>query len=140
VESWGDGCDATDRPWPYTDKNSIFRAAGRATLPEQWREKNHARTSDDPQDCGSNGSRAKKKVRRRKAHRALFETPGRLVRKLRLAGIDTMKAAQSLFGDALSSGVGAGFTVTPRNPRNAHRRQVEKRLKKSELCGLARKG
>ncbi len=93
----------------YTDKNSIFRDAAR---PVQWQEqlrgeRAHSQFGRALKELGiewiaAHSPQAKGRIER------LFETlQDRLVKEMRLAEIATLEAGESLFGDALSSGVGA---------------------------------
>src|ERR1700682_5465392 len=107
----------------YTDKASIFRTAGPQPLPEQLRG-NPLRTQfgralhelgiewiagDSPQ--------AKGRIER------LFETlQDRLVKEMRLAGIDSILGANHFLETRFLPEWEQRFTVVPRKARNAHRR------------------
>src|SRR5216684_6592111 len=107
----------------YTDKNSIFRAAGPATLPEQLRgEKARSHFGRALQELGIEWIAAQSPQAKGRIER-LFETlQDRLVKELRLAGIDTLEAANHFLETRFLPEWEQRFTVLPRNPRNAHRR------------------
>ncbi len=91
----------------YTDKNSIFRKAGPPPLPEQLRgdplrtQFGRALHELGIEWIAAHSPQAKGRIER------LFETlQDRLVKEMRLAGIDSIAGSESLPGDALSSGVG----------------------------------
>src|SRR6267143_780679 len=107
----------------YTDKNSIFRAAGPATLPEQLRgEKARSQFGRALQELGIEWIAAQSPQAKGRIER-LFETlQDRLVKEMRLEGIDPMKAANHFLETRFLPEWEQRFTVTPRNPRNAHRR------------------
>ncbi len=118
----------------YTDKNSIFRAAGPATLPEQLRgEKARSHFGRALQELGIEWIAAQSPQAKGRIER-LFETlQDRLVKEMRLAGIDTMEAANHFLETRFLPEWEQRFTVAPRNPRNAHRRlgrehRLERRL------------
>ncbi len=107
----------------YTDKNSIFQTAGPQPLAEQLR--------GDPQRTqfgralhelgiewiAAHSPQAKGRIER------LFETlQDRLVKEMRLAGIDSIAAANHFLEMRFLPEWEQRFTVTPRSPRNAHRR------------------
>src|SRR2546430_17057242 len=81
----------------YTDKNSIFRAAGPATLPEQLRgEKARSHFGRALQELGIEWIAAQSPQAKGRIER-LFETlQDRLVKEMRLAGIDTMEDANNI--------------------------------------------
>src|SRR6266481_1694807 len=136
-ERWGDGCDATDALWRITPIKTA--SSGRLARPRSRNscgEKKHARTSDEPsRNWESNGSRRKVRIER------LFETlQDRLVKEMRLAGIDTMEAANHFLETRFLPEWEQRFTVAPRNPRNAHRRLGrEHRLEEVLSVRVARK-
>jgi transposase len=107
----------------YTDKNSIFRTAGPAALPEQLRgEKACSQFGRALKELGiawiaAQSPQAKGRIER------LFETlQDRLVKEMRLAGIDTLEAANHFLEMHFLPEWEERFTVLPRNPHNAHRR------------------
>ena len=71
----------------------------------------------------------------------LFETlQDRLVKEMRLAGIDTLEAANHFLETRFLPEWEQRFTVAPRNPRNAHRRlDPEQRLEEVLSVRVARK-
>src|SRR4030081_3153488 len=125
----------------YTDKNSIFRAAGPATLPEQLRGgKARSHFGRALQELGIEWDAAQSPTAKGPIER-LFETlQDRLVKEMRLAGIDTMEAANHFLETRFLPEWEQRFTVTPRNPRNAHRRLGrEHRLEEVLSVRVARK-
>lgn len=125
----------------YTDKNSIFRTAGPAALPEQLRgEKARSQFGRALQELGiawiaAQSPQAKGRIER------LFKTlQDRLVKELRLAGINTIEAANHFLETRFLPEWEARFTVAPRHPRNAHRRLGrEHRLEEILSVRVARK-
>ena len=107
----------------YTDKNSIFRMAGRAALGEQLRgQPARSQFGRALQELGiawiaAQSPQAKGRIER------LFQTlQDRLVKELRLAGIDTIAAANHFLETQFLPQWEERFTVAPRNAHNAHRR------------------
>jgi len=107
----------------YTDKNSIFRMAGPAALPEQLRgEKARSQFGRALRELGiewiaAHSPQAKGRIERR------FETlQDRLVKEMRLTGIDRIEAANHFLQMRFLPEWEQRFSVAPRNPRNAHRR------------------
>ena len=107
----------------YTDKNSIFRTAGAAAIAEQLRgEGARSQFGRALSELGiawiaAHSPQAKGRIER------LFETlQDRLVKEMRLAGIDSIEAANHFLEFRFLPEWEQRFTVTPRNPRNAHRR------------------
>ncbi len=106
----------------YTDKNSIFRKAGPQPLPEQLRG-NPLRTQFGRalhelgiEWIAAHSPQAKGRIER------LFETlQDRLVKEMRLAGIDSIAAANHFLETRFLPEWEERFTVAPRHPRNAHR-------------------
>ena len=106
----------------YTDRNSIFRATRPAQLGEQLRG-HPARTQFGRalHELGidwiaAHSPQAKGRIER------LFETlQDRLVKEMRLAGIDTLEAANRFLELHFIPEWEQRFTVAPRQPRNAHR-------------------
>jgi transposase len=107
----------------YTDRNSIFRTTRTAQLAEQLRG-HPARTQFGRalnelgiEWIAAHSPQAKGRIER------LFETlQDRLVKQMRLAGIDTLEAANQFLELRFIPDWEQRFTVTPRKPRNAHRR------------------
>src|SRR6202047_4942523 len=107
----------------YTDKNSIFRTSAPAPLGEQLRgEKARSHFGRALQELGiewiaAHSPQAKGRIER------LFETlQDRLVKEMRLAGIDSIAAANHFLEMRFLPAWEQRFTVAPRRPRNAHRR------------------
>jgi hypothetical protein len=107
----------------YTDRNSIFRTTRPAPLAEQLRG-DPARTQFGRalNELGitwiaAHSPQAKGRIER------LFETlQDRLVKEMRLAGIDSIEAANRFLELHFIPEWEQRFTVVPRHPRNAHRR------------------
>ena len=114
----------------YTDKNSIFRTSAPAPLGEQLRgEKARSHFGRALRELGiewiaAHSPQAKGRIER------LFETlQDRLVKEMRLAGIDSIAAANHFLEMRFLPAWEQRFTVAPRRPRNAHRRlDPEQRL------------
>src|SRR5204862_367932 len=107
----------------YTDKNSIFRKAGPQPLPEQLRgeplRKKFGRALNELgiEWIAAHSPQAKGRIER------LFETlQDRLVKEMRLAGIDSIQGANHFLEMRFLPEWEQRFTVAARNPRNAHRR------------------
>src|SRR6202140_1644151 len=107
----------------YTDKNSIFRSSDAMLLREQLRgEKARSHFGRALHERGNewiaaHGPQAKGRIER------LFETlQDRLVKEMRLAGIDSIAAANHFLEMRFLPAWEERFTVAPRSPRNAHRR------------------
>jgi hypothetical protein len=125
----------------YTDKNSIFRAAGPATLPEQLQgEKARSQFGRALQELGVEWIAAQSPQAKGRIER-LFETlQDRLVKEMRLAGIDSLEAANHFLEKRFVPEWEQRFTVAPRNPRDAHRRLGrEHRLEEILSVRVARK-
>ena len=114
----------------YTDKNSIFRTSAPAPLGEQLRgEKARSHFGRALRELGiewiaAHSPQAKGRIER------LFETlQDRLVKEMRLAGIDSIAAANHFLEMRFLPAWEQRFTVAPRRSRNAHRRlDPEQRL------------
>ncbi len=125
----------------YTDKNSIFRMAGPAALPEQLRgEKARSLFGRALRELGiewiaAHSPQAKGRIER------LFETlQDRLVKEMRLTGIDRIEAANHFLQMRFLPEWEQRFSVAPRNPRNAHRRLYrEQRLEEILSVRVVRK-
>jgi len=107
----------------YTDKNSIFRTAGPAALPEQLRgagarsQFGRALSELGITWIAAQSPQAKGRIER------LFKTlQDRLVKEMRLAGIDSIEAANHFLEMRFLPEWEQRFTVIARNPRDAHRR------------------
>ena len=125
----------------YTDKASIFRSAGPQPLPEQLRgdplrtQFGRALHELGIEWIAAHSPQAKGRIER------LFETlQDRLVKEMRLAGIDSIAAANHFLETRFLPEWEQRFTVQPRNPRNAHRRlDREHRLEEILSVRAARK-
>ncbi len=125
----------------YTDKNSIFRLAGPAAIGEQLRgaaarsQFGRALSELGIRWIAAHSPQAKGRIER------LFKTlQDRLVKEMRLAGIDSIEAANHFLETRFLPEWEERFTVTPRNPRNAHRRLGrEHRLEEILSVRVARK-
>src|SRR5690242_3571039 len=125
----------------YTDKNSIFRTAGPQPLAEQLRgdplrtQFGRALHELGIEWIAAHSPQAKGRIER------LFETlQDRLVKELRLAGIDSIAGANHFLEMRFLPEWEERFTVAPRNPRNAHRRLGrEHRLEEILSVRVARK-
>ena len=114
----------------YTDKNSISRTSAAALLWEQLRgEKARSHFGRALRELGiewiaAHSPQAKGRIER------LFETlQDRLVKEMRLAGIDNLAAANHFLEMHFLPVWEQRFTVVARRPRNAHRRlDPEQRL------------
>jgi transposase len=107
----------------YTDKNSIFQKAGPQSLPEQLRgDRQRTQFGRALNELGiewiaAHSPQAKGRIER------LFQTlQDRLVKQMRLAGIDSLQGANHFLEMRFLPEWEQRFTVAPRNPRNAHRR------------------
>jgi transposase len=107
----------------YTDKASIFRQAGPQPLPEQLRgdplrtQFGRALNELGIEWIAAHSPQAKGRIER------LFETlQDRLVKEMRLAGIDSIAAANHFLEMRFLPEWEQRFTVAARNPRNVHRR------------------
>ncbi len=107
----------------YTDKNSIFRTTRRAAISEQLQGQGaRSQFGRALQELGiawiaAQSPQAKGRIER------LFKTlQDRLVKELRLAGIDSLEAANHFLEASFLPAWEERFTVAPRNARNAHRR------------------
>jgi len=107
----------------YTDKNSIFRTTRRAVIGEQLQgEGARSQFGRALKELGitwiaAHSPQAKGRIER------LFETlQDRLVKEMRLAGIDSIEAANHFLETRFLLEWEKRFTVAPRTPRNAHRR------------------
>jgi hypothetical protein len=125
----------------YTDKASIFRTAGPQPLAEQLRgdplrtQFGRALNELGIEWIAAHSPQAKGRIER------LFETlQDRLVKEMRLAGIDSMEAANHFLETRFVPEWEQRFTVAPRNARNAHRRLgQEQRLEEILSVRVARK-
>jgi hypothetical protein len=107
----------------YTDKASIFRTAGPQPVAEQLRgdplrtQFGRALHELGIEWIAAHSPQAKGRIER------LFETlQDRLVKEMRLAGIDSIAAANHFLETRFIPEWEQRFTVAARNPRNVHRR------------------
>src|ERR1700678_3508405 len=107
----------------YTDKNSIFQKAGPQPLPEQLRgDRLRTQFGRALHELGiewiaAHSPQAKGRIER------LFETlQDRLVKEMRLAGIDSIEGANHFLETRFLPEWEQRFTVLPRLSRNPHRR------------------
>src|SRR5882672_10276402 len=125
----------------YTDKNSIFRTTRPSVLAEQLQgEAARSQFGRALRELGiewiaAHSPQAKGRIER------LFETlQDRLVKEMRLTGIDSIAAANHFLEMHFLPEWEKRFTVPPRNPRNAHRRLYrEQRLEEILSVRVARK-
>jgi hypothetical protein len=125
----------------YTDKNSIFRTTRPAALPEQLRgEGARSQFGRALNELGitwiaAHSPQAKGRIER------LFKTlQDRLVKEMRLAGIDSIEAANHFLETRFLPEWEQRFMVAPRHPRNAHRQLgPEHRLEEILSVRVARK-
>src|SRR5450759_165031 len=107
----------------YTDKNSIFRTSAAAPLGEQLRgEKARSHFGRALRELGIEWIPAHSPQAKGRIERLFATLQDRLVKEMRLAGIDSIAAANHFLGLRFISEWEQRFTVAPRNPRNAHRR------------------
>src|SRR5438874_11701712 len=107
----------------YTDNNSIFRSHSRSGISEQLQgEEARSQSGRALRELGiewiaAHSPQAKGRIER------LFETlQDRLVKEMRLAGIDSIQGANHFLEMRFLPEWEQRFTVAARNPRNAHRR------------------
>src|SRR5260221_12515685 len=125
----------------YTDKNSIFRMAGPGAPPEKLRgvkarsQFGPTLTEREIEGIAAHRTQAKGRIER------LFETlQDRLVKEMRLTGIDSIEAANHFLEMRFLPEWEQRFSVAPRNPRNAHRRLYrEQRLEEILSVRVVRK-
>jgi len=107
----------------YTDKNSIFRSSRRAGIGEQLQgEEARSQFGRALKELGIEWIAAQSPQAKGRIER-LFETlQDRLVKEMRLAGIDGIEVANHFLEMRFLPEWEERFTVAPRHPRNAHRR------------------
>ena len=123
-ELWAGGCGATDVLWPITPIKPAFfeRLAGQRLAEQLQGEEARSQFGRALQELGiewiaAHSPQAKGRIER------LFETlQDRLVKEMRLAGIDSIEAANHFLETRFLPEWEQRFTVAPRNARNAHRR------------------
>jgi hypothetical protein len=107
----------------YTDRNSIFRTTRPAPLAEQLRG-DPARTQFGRalNELGIEWIAAHSPQAKGRIERLLETLQDRLVKEMRLAGIDSIEAANRFLELHFIPEWEQRFTVVPRHPRHAHRR------------------
>ena len=126
----------------YTDKNSIFRhRRGAAALQEQLRgEEALSQFGRALRELGIEWIAAHSPQAKGRIERLFGTLQDRLVKEMRLAGIDSIAAANHFLETRFLPEWDQRFTVQPRNPRNAHRRlDREHRLEEILSVRAARK-
>ena len=126
----------------YTDKNSIFRhRSGAVALQEQLRgEEALSQFGRALQELGIEWIAAHSPQAKGRIERLFGTLQDRLVKEMRLAGIDSIAAANHFLETRFLPEWEQRFTVQPRNPRNAHRRlDREHRLEEILSVRAARK-
>lgn len=126
----------------YTDRNSIFRHRhGVAALQEQLRgEQPLSQFGRALRELGIEWIAAHSPQAKGRIERLFGTLQDRLVKEMRLAGIDSIAAANHFLEARFLPEWEQRFTVQPRNPRNAHRRlDHEHRLEEILSVRAARK-
>src|SRR5271169_1848761 len=107
----------------YTDKNSIFRSNRPAVISEQLRgEKSRSQFGRALQELGIEWIAAQSPQAKGRIERLFATLQDRLVKEMRLAGIDHIEAVNHFLEMRFLPEWEQRFTVAPRNARNAHRR------------------
>jgi transposase len=107
----------------YTDKNSIFQKSGPPPLPEQLRgEPPRTQFGRALHEWGIEWIAAHSPQAKGRIERLFATLQDRLVKEMRLAGIDDIAAANHFLERRFLPQWEQRFTVAPRHPRNAHRR------------------
>ena len=105
----------------YTDKNSIFRSSAAALPEEQLRgEKARSQFGRALHELGIEWIAAHSPQAKGRIERLFATLQDRLVKEMRLAGIDSIAAANHFLETCFIPQWEERFTVAPRNPRNAH--------------------
>lgn len=125
----------------YTDKNSIFRTTRQAAIGEQLQgEEARSQFGRALGELGIEWIAAQSPQAKGRIERLFKTLQDRLVKELRLAGIDSIAAANHFLETRFLPEWEERFTVLPRNPRNAHRRLGrEHRLEEILSVRVARK-
>jgi len=126
----------------YTDKHSIFRQrSGAAALQEQLRgEEPLSQFGRALKELGIEWIAAHSPQAKGRIERLFGTLQDRLVKEMRLAGIDSIAAANHFLQTRFLLEWEQRFTVQPRNPRNAHRRlDGEQRLEEILSVRVVRK-
>lgn len=107
----------------YTDKNSIFRSNRPAAIAEQLQgEGARSQFGRALKELGIEWIAAQSPQAKGRIERLFATLQDRLVKEMRLAGIDSIEAANHFLETRFLPEWEQRFTVAPRNPRNAHRR------------------
>jgi hypothetical protein len=107
----------------YTDKNSIFCATRPAAMPEQLQgEQGCSQFGRALRELGIEWIAAQSPQAKGRIERLFRTLQDRLVKELRLAGIDSIEAANRFLELRFLPDWEQRFTVASRHPRNAHRR------------------
>src|ERR1700716_538269 len=107
----------------YTDKNSIFRRSDAMLLREQLRgEKARWHFGRALHELGIEWIAAHSPQAKGRIERLFATLQDRLVKEMRLTGIDSLAAANHFLETRFIPQWEERFTVAPRHPRNAHRR------------------
>jgi hypothetical protein len=115
----------------YTDKNSIFRTSAAAPLGEQLRgEKARSHFGQALQELGVEWIAAHRTDRA-----TVRRLQDRLVKEMRLAGIDNIAAANHFLQTRVLAQWEEHFSVAARNPRNVHRR-LDRGHRLEEILGV----
>jgi hypothetical protein len=106
----------------YTDRNSIFRSNRPAAISEQLRrERARSQFGRALKELGIEWIAAQSPQAKGRIERLFATLQDRLVKEMRLAGIDSIEAANQFLETRFLPEWERRFTVAPRNPRNAHR-------------------
>lgn len=121
----------------YTDKNSIFRHRhGVAALQEQLRgEEPLSQFGRALRELGIEWIAAHSPQAKGRIERLFGTLQDRLVKEMRLAGIDSLVAANHFLETRFLPEWEQRFTVRPRNPRNAHR-QLDREHRLEEILSV----
>jgi transposase len=107
----------------YTDKNSIFRTTRAAAISEQLQgEAARSQFGRALQELGIASIAAQSPQAKGRIERLFQTLQDRLVKEMRLAGIDSLEAANHFLETRFLPEWEERFTVAPRIPGNAHRR------------------
>jgi transposase len=106
----------------YTDQNSIFRSDAPAAVSEQLQgERARSQFGRALKELGIEWIAAQSPQAKGRIERLFATLQDRLVKEMRLAGIDSIEAANHFLQTRFLAEWGRRFTVAPHNPRNAHR-------------------
>lgn len=124
----------------YTDKDSIFQPAGPPS-PEEQRQGQPARTQFGRalSELGIAWMAAHSPQAKGRIERAFATLQDRLIKEMRVAGIDTLEAANRFLQLTFLPAWNRRFTVAPRQRQDAHRRlEPEHRLEQILSVRVAR--